>query len=172
MIVKNLAATTEAEQFFRRKAKKLDTDDLQVTMKLLAFPDPKKKRYGVSYGYTDCPTRNGLKYRIMVHVDKTAKLPFTEEHVVCIRGRFHECEIKFKDKEEAMVYVLGHEFWHYMVGKAVHECNEEEKAMLTFLLTGTCIRPRVVFCSSLYTIPCHCSGTGIHFDTAYISSPS
>jgi len=128
MELRNKTDFRRAELFFEEKMKKYDVSRLLVEMKYTSSE-------GVVTGWCQYPRKYNRTepYHIIVRVNPNLNYPRMWNHYVGtiqIPNGFSPIEDheEFRSPEDAMVYVLGHEAWHFLCKTKQERGNWQTKA--------------------------------------------
>ena len=148
MKVVNQTSLKKAEEFLKRKMSGYTTVNLEVTMKEMPFP--KSKAGQASRGFCKYPfvktkrmKLGNMKagyyawkkgtFRITTAIDINLAYPYEERMPVATRQLAVDFEWIYdkemlRNAEENMVWILGHEVWHYLCKTKQEKGNYQTKS--------------------------------------------
>lgn len=137
MILENNTTCTEAEAFLRRKLEGIKTEfprnrklgkELQVFLKWSTGKQPMAGYCRYKDFFVTCRINKDLTYPYSF-LDPVG----TQTRIMENGGRawtFVTQQVTFNDAEEAMVYLIGHEMWHFLCKTKQAKGNRQTKANL------------------------------------------
>lgn len=113
--------------FFMQETEGFDTSNLVIKIKERKFSAKKEEQFGSSWGWCQCPMpgQKSKVHRISIVVNTGMEYPVEECHTTPYRT---VRSAVFRSREDALAFILFHEFWHYLCNTKQRKGNYETRA--------------------------------------------
>ena len=129
MIIKTKLHIPIILKFLSEQIISYKSENLILDIKAKHFNSHERKIYGSNTGECVTGLRKGQPYKIHIKVNSGKEYPDNEKWGICLyKNKYVFDSANIFSRDEALAWILGHEFWHYFCYTKQERGNVETKA--------------------------------------------